>query len=305
MATTDLAFAPAGESSKQTRSSPYDDNFETIIVEYNIFMELYQFPDDRAAPQPINLEQIVEFLSRPRKCPSLSAVSPSDFFNFRRASWIEAEGTVMATAVKMVAGPSTMSECNNVTFSNLGSMTEKKTTQPKPDLFDGACFGDVDVAIRKELSAVIMPTELATVPVVPNFFLEVKSCKGSPRVAKREACWDGAHGARAMHALQNFGRNTIQGDGHGDGYGEVFDGNAYTFSATFCAGILEMFAHFVTRASDGRREYHMTMLRGFNMHNSIDSFVQGASMLRNARDLAKLYRDAAIKAANGRAGAGS
>lgn len=204
----------------------------------------------------------------------------------------------MAKAVPIVTGPSTMWDGNNVTFSNLESMTAKQTAQPKPDLFDGACFGDVDLPVRKALNTVIMPTENVTVPVVPNFFLEVKSCKGSPLVANRQACWDGAHGARAMHALHNFGSKAGQGDEDG---GELFDGNAYTFSATFCAGILEMFAHFVTLAADGRREYHMTMLRGVNMRDGIDSFVQGASMLRNARDLAKLYRDAAIKAANGRA----
>ncbi|KAH7309038.1 hypothetical protein B0I35DRAFT_515389 [Stachybotrys elegans] len=54
-------------------------------------------------------------------------------------------------------------------------------------------------------------------------------------------------------------------------------------------------------APDGRPEYHMTKVRGFDMTDSRETFVQGATAFLNARDLAQRHRDAFIHAANARA----
>ncbi|KAH7377242.1 hypothetical protein B0T11DRAFT_273839 [Plectosphaerella cucumerina] len=51
--------------------------------------------------------------------------------------------------------------------------------------------------------------------------------------------------------------------------------------------------------TDGRPpEYHMTQLKAYAMTNDRDTFVQGATAFRNARDLAKHHRDSLILAAN-------
>ncbi|RYP49979.1 hypothetical protein DL768_004414 [Monosporascus sp. mg162] len=76
---------------------------------------------------------------------------------------------------------------------------------------------------------------MPSVPVAPNFFLEAKAPKGAANVLKRQACYNGAYGARAMHALQNYGEEELG-----------FDGNAYTYSSTCHAGTLKLYAHHVT-----------------------------------------------------------
>ncbi|KAK3304837.1 uncharacterized protein B0T15DRAFT_399986, partial [Chaetomium strumarium] len=85
----------------------------------------------------------------------------------------------------------------------------------------------------------------------------------------------------------------------------AFDGNAYTYSSTYHAGTgtLQLYAHHVTppTALGGRPEYHMTKLRGFDMTDSRETFVQGATAFRNARDLAQRHRDRFIQAANAQA----
>ncbi|KAL2256514.1 hypothetical protein VTK26DRAFT_1545 [Humicola hyalothermophila] len=168
-----------------------------------------------------------------------------------------------------------------------------------PDFFDGARAGDIHNKIRNaneegNLNKLIIPTKHASAPVVPNFSLETKAPRGSADVALRQALYNGAIGARAMHALQNYGAEE-----------PAFDGNAYTYSSTYHAGTgnLKLYAHHVTppTAPGGRPEYHMTQVDGWDLTGNIDSFRRGATAFRNARDLAKKHRDSFIQAANARA----
>ncbi|KAH8783453.1 hypothetical protein F5883DRAFT_360602, partial [Diaporthe sp. PMI_573] len=120
-----------------------------------------------------------------------------------------------------------------------------------------------------------------SVPVAPNFFLKAKGPNGSAAVARQQACYDGAYGARAMHS---------------------YDGNARTYSSTYHAGTgtLQLYAHHVTGPTTpgGRPEYHMTQLRTFGMTDTRDAFVEGATAFRNLRDRAREHRDGFIAAAN-------
>lgn len=109
---------------------------------------------------------------------------------------------------------------------------------------------------------------------------------------KRQACYDGGYGARATHALQNYGNKE-----------PTYDGNAYTFSSTYHAGTLKLYAHHVTppTAPGGRHEYHMTQVDGWQMTGNIETFRRGATAFRNARDVAQRHRNRFIEAANARA----
>ncbi|KAK0703471.1 hypothetical protein B0T26DRAFT_681137 [Lasiosphaeria miniovina] len=89
---------------------------------------------------------------------------------------------------------------------------EITTVDLKPDFYDGARFSDIDATVR--------------CPAAPNFFLEAKAPWAGADIAKRQASLGGAISARAMHALQNYG------DEEPD-----FDGNAYSYSSTYHAGI--------------------------------------------------------------------
>jgi hypothetical protein len=138
--------------------------------------------------------------------------------------------------------------------------------------------------------------------MAPNSFLEIKGPNGSTAVAGRQARYDGALGARAMHALQNYSKDELE-----------YDGNAYAFSSTYHDGQLKLFTHHITAPSAldsqpecrwpecRRPEYHMTQLGAWSVTNDIDDFRHGATAFRNARDLAKQYRDRFIQSANTRA----
>jgi hypothetical protein len=179
----------------------------------------------------------------------------------------------------------------NTLFSNLEPLTNSALSAAKPDVYFGARPGDLDRRIRDELAGHIIPSAMENKPMAPNFFLEAKGPRGEPFVAVLQARNDGAFGARAMHTLQNYGEE--QPD---------FDGNAYAFSCTYFFGVLRLYAHHVTKPSPpGRRpEYHMTALRGFDMMDSRESFLEGATAFRNIRDLARSHRDGFIQAANAR-----
>ncbi|TWU74648.1 hypothetical protein ED733_003051 [Metarhizium rileyi] len=123
---------------------------------------------------------------------------------------------------------------------------------------------------------------------------EVKSPDGGASVAQHQACYDGAHGARAIHALQNYEETE-----------PIFDGNAYTYSSTYHSGTgtLQLYAHHITAptTADEQPEYHMTQIDGWQTTGNINSFRRGATAFRNARDSAERYRNSFIKAANARA----
>ena len=132
---------------------------------------------------------------------------------------------------------------------------------------------------------------------MPNFFLEVKAPDGSAGVARKQALYDGAIGARAMHSLQNYGRE-----------GPVYDGNAYTLSSTYHAGTgtLQMYAHHPTEPTTpgGPPEYHMTQVKAYAMTSDRNTCVEGLKAFRNGRKWTKKQRDRFIEAANTRARGG-
>lgn len=95
-----------------------------------------------------------------------------------------------------------------------------------------------------------------------------------------------------MHKLRNYGNQE-----------ESYDGNAYSWSATFFNGCLGLFAHHVTapRAPGERPDYWMTRVWVGHMCSDLETFVKGATAFRNLRDLALAQRTEAINDANARA----
>jgi hypothetical protein len=92
-----------------------------------------------------------------------------------------------------------------------------------------------------------------------------------------------------MHALQGYGQAE-----------PTYDNKAYTFSSTYRDGTLKLYAHHPTQPSrlGESPQYHMTPLRGFLLTDSPQTFRQGVGAFRNARDLAKEYRERFIDQAN-------
>ncbi|KAL2373019.1 hypothetical protein RJZ57_002504 [Blastomyces gilchristii] len=103
--------------------------------------------------------------------------------------------------------------------------------------------------------------------MAPNFVFEAKGPDGSLAVATRQACYDGALGARGMHALQSY----QQGE-------PTYDNNAYTLTSTYHGGQLKLYTTHVSKSDNPDR----------------------ASAYRNGRDWAKETRDELTRVVNTR-----
>ncbi|KAG8410642.1 hypothetical protein J3459_017024 [Metarhizium acridum] len=196
----------------------------------------------------------------------------------------------MRTVIPVISGNSAIHNQQDVRFTKLKPITNEHAVKPQPDFFDGARLGDLNRQMRNNqaIQSTGIPTKHPGVPVEPNFFLEVKGPDGNASVAQRQACYDGAYGARAMHALQNYGEAEV-----------AYDSNAYTYTSTYHDGQLKLYAHHVTapRMAEERPEYHMTQLRSFGMTDTRETFIAGATAFRNVRDLAERHRNNFIRAA--------
>ncbi|KAM3522944.1 hypothetical protein MY4038_008388 [Beauveria bassiana] len=282
-------------SSKAKRSSAYDKDFEQNLIDNDIYPEGFEHRDGRSTPEPNNLDEIVKDLAHPRASLSPSQFSVSAFKSFRLAnSRVISEGKVMADILPTIRGNSEIPNEGNLPFGNLESITNGTTVDAVPDWYNGSYPKDINRTVRQELCKTIIPTSHGHAPAAPNFFVEAKAPRGGADVAKRQACLDGAVGARAMHSLQNYGEDE-----------PVYDGNARTFSSTYHAGTgtLQLYAHHVTgpRAGEEPPEYHMTQIDSWGMTGNIDTFRRGAAAFRNARDLGCRQRETLVQAANARA----
>jgi len=276
-------------SSKTRRSSAYDDNFEQHLTDYNIYLPLRNLQ----APKP-NLDDTHRLLSASRPSLSPSRFDDSAFEDFLQRNETKSEGTIMRNVIPIITGNARIPNEGNLPFTNFKSLTKDLTVNAVPDFFDGALPGDIDKSVREDLSQIIVPTKHADIPVVPNFFLKAKGPGGSAHVARRQACLDGAYGARAMHSLQSYGEEE-----------PVYDGKAYTYSSTYHSGTgtLQLYAHHTTAPTDseGLPGYHMTQVKAYALTSDRETCVQGIGAFRNARDLARRHRDEFIRSANTRA----
>ncbi|MCJ1248804.1 serine/threonine protein kinase [Trapelia coarctata] len=280
-------------SNRSRRSSAYDADFEQHLVDHGIYPEGYEYPNGRPTPEPSNLNQIHQRLATARPSLSPSRFTESDFRKFKLDNArVISEPKVKSRIIPDLYGNTERPPEEDLLFNNFSSMTNGATVDAKPDFYDGARIEDIDKRVRKDLGAFIIPTKHQNAPVAPNFFLEAKAPSGGADVGKRQACYDGALGARAIHHLQSYNE------------GPVYDNNAYTISSTYGNGYLEMFSSHPTKpAGPGKSpEYHTTQIRSFSLKDTRDRYVEGATYFRNARDVTKEWRDKFISTANERAG---
>jgi len=276
-------------------TSPYDPNFQQLIVDDGVFPPNYRHPDGRWPSKPQNWDEICQRLSRPRASLSLSEFSEEDIRDYTYAADnIAGESLISALAIPIIEGKFTDAKCFSGVrrFTNLSPLTRSKLVPGSPDLYHGARPEQLDRRVRDELDRSIVPSKQRGLPVVPNFFAELKGSLGNPGVGILQACYDGALGARGMFLLQSY----RQGDAE-------FDNNAYTITATYVHPYLSLYTTHLSQptASQPYPQYHMNILRSWCISTSIDEFRTALTWYRNARDWAKEQGDEAIRIANERA----
>ena len=80
----------------------------------------------------------------------------------------------------------------------------------------------------------------------------------------------------------------------------LYGNNAHTITSIYHGGQLKIYtSHAAQPNSTGSRpEYFMTQLDTWGMTGNAETFRQGATALRNAKNMAKDWRDEAINRAN-------
>ena len=194
---------PSSATSRSRKSiTPYDRAFEQHLIDHGIYL-------NNRVKKPENWEEINERLAKPR--PSLSPLKFSDnAFEDFQASDAEAkdEDDVMIDLVPVISGlhQNNHFSARKTKFGNLEPLTDGTIAPATPDLFYGTRPEQLDRRIRDKLSGCIIPSTMEDKPMAPNFYFEAKGPDGSAAVARRQACYDGAVGARGLQSLQSYGQ---------------------------------------------------------------------------------------------------
>ncbi|KAI9675677.1 MAG: hypothetical protein M1817_001044 [Caeruleum heppii] len=289
---------PTTITTTSRKSRAYDRNFQQNLIDGAVYPHGYRYPDGRRPMRPDNWKEINERLTLPR-----SSLSPSKFSEEAHEEFVQAdtdarkEKQVTDSVIPIIEGKVEDAKCvaGGIPFTNLDHLTDGAIVPGNPDRYYGARPEQLNRQIRRDLNARITPSTQHDLPIAPNFFLATKGPNGTAAVARNQATYDGALGARGIHSLHSY----AQGE-------PVFDNNAYTFSSIYNDGTLKMYtSHPAQPARPGDPpEYHMTQLKGWAMTSDPETFRKGAAAYRNARDWAKEQRDQAIRRANERADAG-
>jgi len=272
-------------ATRKTKSS-YDPNFEQNLIDGGIYLH-------SRSSKPNNVQAIRDYMAEPRASLSPSRFGDEDFDAF--IDFCDRAGdkaTARADIMSLIAGESRKKHyyAADRQFNHLEPVAED-LPEPRPNLYDGAFPQQIERRVRRDLGKHIVPCNNTSLPAAPNFFMEGKSQGGRADVAKRQACHDGAIGARAMHSLQNY-----------QSAEPIYDGNAYSYSATYHQGTvtLQLYTYHLTapKAPGEPPECHMTQLKGYQMSSDRETFVKGAGGFRHNRDRAKTDRDKFIDVAN-------
>ena len=266
----------------EKRTSAYDGNFEQHLIDNNVF------PSDRTA-RAANHADWNDVLQQPRASPSRS--SDKSYKSFVRAvQQAKDESEIMSNVFPKIVGKSKHASGQNVPFGHLDRITGKIVI-PQPDWYQGEFPREGNRTLRERLDTAIVPSNRNARPFLPTYFAEAKGPDDSFAVARRQACHDGAVGARAMHSLQSLGAT------------ESYDGNAYVASAIyFGEGDLKLYTHHMTQPRGPGTFPHtlMTLLKSYNTMDDPQSFRAARTGFRNVSDKANDYRVQFIDDANRR-----
>lgn len=175
-------------------------------------------------------------------------------------------------------------------FNNLECWPVSQIENVKLDLYDGSDPSDLGLAIREELSNFIVLSTDTTRPILANFFTEFKGPSRDLNVLERQALRDAGEGGRAMVTIRT----------HLDPQ-TAYDSNAYTTIFTYAPnGLLNLYTVHAVKVKGNVYPCELRIIRhrSFAMLDSPDTFREGATWFRNARELMKEYRDSHIDRAN-------
>lgn len=285
---------------KTNATTAYDPHFEQHLIDHGVLTPFFEYPDGTEPSEPKNLREIQQRLQAPR--PLLN--SDMQYREFAKLNEkAGSEQLVIAKILPVLEGKweDSFPTGGGQLFNNLAHLTDGTLVQAKPDLYHGARPNQLKHSIRKDLSNMLIPTRQTGRPIAPNFFVEAKGHDGSSAVLKRQACYDAALGARAMHALQQYEHERSSNKPN------YYNNNICTIAATFMDGMLGLYVTRPTRSTDNHNpdtNYVMTQIGQWALHGDPNTYQRGITAYRNARDLAREFREDFIRQANEQYAAG-
>lgn len=273
-------------TTKSGRSSAYKSDFMKLLI--TDYVERAHVIDE-----PANYDDLRNRLQQRRDSLSRTQLPENFHKDFLIATELAVEeAQVMTDVFSVIKGPKIRPSRTNHACQNWAPLVSSNLVIPQPDFFDGAEANASNAELRQTLDGIIVPSNPADCPFLPNFFAEIKPPNASPAVLQRQAIYDGAFGARAIHHIKAYGAD------------ESFDGNAYTLTSTYINGQLDILAHYVTAPdSPGKPPHYRVASVGkylLDDKSDIKSFLSGLTAFRNARDFAQEKRESFIAAANQR-----
>lgn len=198
-----------------------------------------------------------------------------------------------------------------IRYSHVMRLTSRSVRAPVPDFVDGALRTDLhpralqDHRLRALISVDGAARQRETELILPNFIFDE-----GPH--SQHACYAGAFGARAIHAMecQRARLQAARSEGEDISSQPITTADievpsntlAAAFSATLWQGVLCLYAHHVEEGEGAGAGLHVYMNRigRYNMWNMYDpeGFRVGARAFANLRSFAQMVRDGAIDALN-------
>ncbi|KAI9043004.1 uncharacterized protein KD926_004795 [Aspergillus affinis] len=285
----------------------YDPHFEEHIGNHGVYLPFSTYPDGTEPSKPENFQEIRTILrtSRPSLALSPDALEKEHEKFVRLSEKAADEQLVIKNILPILEGEEKACFWSGAghPFKKLAPLTDGTLAHARPDFYHGAPLNQLNPAIRKQLKDQVIPTAKSNRPIAPNFFVEAKGHDGSHSVVRRQACYNGALGARAMHSLQQFGNRSGSDTTTTPA---CYDNNAYTMTSTYHSGTLGLYTTHPTQSRFNSNyphrdtDYLMTRVGKWALDGSPESFQQGITAYRNARDLAQEQRDGFIRQANER-----
>lgn len=280
------ASSSPNKTPKTGKSTAYDKAFAQNLEDHGIYVKV----DYSNKPQ--NLEDIDAALMKRRRSLPPSQFDRDAFRKFRQENDdVHTKDDVKATVLRTITGSTNIPASRNVEFNNLAPLTNGAISNIRADYYEGSRPAGLKKRVRDDTGKYIVPSTDTGRPCLPNFFVEVEGPNSTGNVLRRQACYAGAMGARAMHELRRYIDETA-----------ALDGNAYSITWIYnsSSGTLILYTTHPTASVGSERtvDYRMTHLKSFALTNNPDTFRQGASAFRNARDWARERRRELMDAAN-------
>ncbi|KAL3446779.1 hypothetical protein BJX65DRAFT_278583 [Aspergillus insuetus] len=167
----------------------------------------YRDSHGRRPDPPKNLKTARKRLARTRRPVTPSSLERM-FDEFEEADdRVCCEQEVMESIMPLIEGPdksANREHAGGLLYGNLAPLANAKLCKANPYRYYGSHPDKLDKKVRERLSDKIVPSRRKHLPILPNFFVEIKGPGGSGIVAKRQVRCYGALEARGMHALRTY-----------------------------------------------------------------------------------------------------